>query len=84
MRLDRALLREPVTLQLHIEAVAEDLAQRFEAGAGELGIAGGKSEVDRPVGSAGERDQAVRMRGEGRKEGDHLPRLGGGEIGDAR
>ena len=60
LRLDRALLRQAVTLKLDIEPVAEDGVQGFQPRAGGFGIALRQRRVDRPFESPGERDQPLR------------------------
>jgi hypothetical protein len=58
-RLDRLLRGEAVTLQLDIEAVGEDLLQLLEHGPGLLALARGQQRIHRPVGPAGQEDQAL-------------------------
>ncbi len=83
-RLDAALLRQAVALQLDIEPVAEHRLQCLEPAAGELRVSFGEREIDDPFRSAGERDQAFGVGGEIGDSGDHLAGLGGGEIGVGR
>ncbi len=59
LRLDRALMVEPVALDLDIEARAESLGEAFEPAVGQVARSGSKRAVDRPGGAAAERDQAV-------------------------
>ena len=58
-RLGHALLRHAVALQFHIEAVAEQAMQRVEPRGGEMALARRDGAIERPAGSAGERDDAL-------------------------
>ncbi len=60
-RLDGALLRQAMALQLDIEAVAEGCEQRIDARGGEMRLSRRDDAVDGAVGPAGERDQPIRM-----------------------
>ena len=63
LRLDGALLRQAMALQLDIEPVAEKIVQSFKPRAGKLGIAVGERAVDDALGASGQRDQSCGMHG---------------------
>ena len=63
-RLDQALGRGAVALQLDIEPVAEQALQHLAAHARQAALAGGDRGIERPARAAGERDQAVDLAGE--------------------
>ena len=80
LRLDRPLLRQAVTLKLHIEPVAEDGMKRFYPRAGELGITVGERRIDRSFKPAGECDQAFGPRREIADGRNRLARFARREI----
>ena len=68
LRLDRAFAVEPVALDLDIEPRAENLGQAPEPAFGQVAKSRSQRPVDRPGGTAAQRDEAlgVLQRGEGK------------------
>ncbi len=70
-----ALFGKAVALQFDIETVAEDLGEASDHGVGGGGLALHQQLVDGPAGTAGERDQALRMFGKLRRL--HMRKIAG-------
>ena len=64
LQLDGLRLGEAMPLQLDVEPIAENLREAFDAARRQRHLRVAKSRVDRPVGAAGQSDQAGRMLGE--------------------
>ncbi len=74
-RLGAALGGKAMALQLDIEPVAENVVQPGTAGGGEIGLPGGKGEIERTGGTAGERYEPVGGLGQHRER--HVRGLAG-------